>query len=248
MTDLESPSSPTRRMALMIDGDNAQPSLIDGVLAEAAKYGVLTVRRIYGDWTTPQMSSWKDALHVNAISADQAFANTPGKNATDIALIIEAMDLLHRGTVGGFCIVSSDSDFTRLAMRIREQGLFVMGIGRPDTPKSFVNACEVFVHTTNIGHKDDPQPTVRKPESGVDWVRYVRAAIEVADGHDGHIDGWAPLSAVGNYVRKLDPAFDARTFGHKTLSALIKSRPKSFEVRTTGKKDGPKHIEVKAIG
>ena len=248
MTDLESPSSPTRRMALMIDGDNAQPSLIDGVLAEAAKYGVLTVRRIYGDWTTPQMSSWKDALHVNAISADQAFANTTGKNATEIALIIEAMDLLHRGTVGGFCIVSSDSDFTRLAMRIREQGLFVMGIGRPDTPKSFVNACEVFVHTTNIGHKDDPQPTVRKPESGVDWVRYVRAAIEVADGHDGHIDGWAPLSAVGNYVRKLDPAFDARSFGHKTLSALIKSRPKSFEVRTTGKKDGPKHIEVKAIG
>ena len=102
MTDSEPSSSPTRRLALMIDGDNAQPSLIDGVLAEAAKYGVLTVRRIYGDWTTPQMSSWKDALHVNAISPHQQFAYTSGKNATDIALIIDAMDLLHLGAVGGF--------------------------------------------------------------------------------------------------------------------------------------------------
>lgn len=248
MTDSEPSSSPTRRLALMIDGDNAQPSLIDGVLAEAAKYGELTVRRIFGDWTTPQMSGWREALHDNAISADQAFAHTTGKNATDIALIIEAMDLLHRGTVGGFCIVSSDSDFTRLAMRIREQGLFVMGIGKPDTPKSFVKACEVFVHTTNIGRKDDSQATVRQAKKDVNWVRIVRAAIEVADGHDGQVDGWAPLSAVGNYMRKLDPAFDPRSFGHKTLSALIESRPKAFEVRTTGKKGGTKHVEVKAIG
>ena len=248
MTATEPSSSPTRRMALMIDGDNAQPSLIDGVLAEAAKYGVLTVRRIYGDWTTPQMSSWKDALHVNAISPHQQFAYTSGKNATDIALIIDAMDLLHLGAVGGFCIVSSDSDFTRLATRIREQGLFVMGIGRPETPKSFVSACEVFVHTTNIGQKDDSQATARKTASGVDWVRYVKTAIAATDGQDGRMDGWASLPAIGNYVRKLDPAFDARSFGHKTLSALIKSRPKAFEVRTTGKKGGTKHVEVKAIG
>ena len=130
-----------RAIALLIDGDNAQPKLIDGVLAESAKYGEITTRRIYGDWTTPQMSSWKGCLHSYAIQPIQQFRYTTGKNATDSALIIDAMDLLHQGTVGGFCIVSSDSDYTRLAMRIREQGLFVMGIGRSDTPKAFTNAC-----------------------------------------------------------------------------------------------------------
>lgn len=248
MTATEPSSSPTRRMALLVDGDNAQPSQIDGVLAEAAKYGMLTVRRIYGDWTTPQMSGWKEALHGNAIQPQQQFAYTTGKNATDIALIIDAMDLLHLGAVGGFCIVSSDSDFTRLATRIREQGLFVMGIGRPETPKSFVNACEVFVHTTNIGRKDDSQATPRQTKNGVDWVRTVRTAIEATDSLDGRVDGWASLSAVGSYIRELDPAFDARNFGHKTLSALVKSRPKSFEVRAVGKTDGVKRIDVKAIG
>ena len=144
-----------RAIALLTDGENAQPKLIDGVLAESAKYGEITTRRIYGDWTTPQMSSWKGCLHSYAIQPIQQFRYTTGKNATDSALIIDAMDLLHQGTVGGFCIVSSDSDYTRLAMRIREQGLFVMGIGRSDTPKAFTNACHVFVHTENLSIKDD---------------------------------------------------------------------------------------------
>ena len=122
--------SSSRNIAILIDGDNAQPSLIEHVLAETTKYGVVTTRRIYGDWTAPQMSGWKDALHSHAIQPIQQFRYTIGKNATDSALIIDAMDLLHSATVGGFCIVSSDSDYTRLATRVREQGFFVMGIGR----------------------------------------------------------------------------------------------------------------------
>ena len=130
--------SESRPIAMLIDGDNAQPSLIENALAETTKYGVVTTRRVwrvYGDWTTPQMSGWKDSLHSYAVQLMQQFRYTIGKNATDSALIIDAMDLLHGGTVGGFCIVSSDSDYTRLATRIREQGLFVMGVGRSNTPK-----------------------------------------------------------------------------------------------------------------
>ena len=241
-------SGAPRNIALLVDGDNAQPSLMAGVLAEAAKYGTITVRRIYGDWTTPQMSGWKKALHEDAFQPQQQFRYTTGKNATDSALIIEAMDLLHSGVAGGFCIVSSDSDFTRLATRIREQGLFVMGVGKPETPRSFVNACEVFVSTTNIAQGDGAQGA-RRREQGNDggWIPTARKAIEAADGSDGRMDGWAPLSAVGVYLRKLDPAFDPRSFGHKSLSALIKSRPKSFQTRTEGTTEGASVIHVKAV-
>ena len=155
-------SSDSRPIAILIDGDNAQPSLTEHVLAETAKYGVVTTRRIYGDWTTPQMSGWKEFLHNHAFQPAQQFRFTVGKNATDSALIIEAMDLLHAETVAGFCIVSSDSDYTRLATRIREQGLFVMGVGRSDTPKSFVNACEVFVYTENLSPKEGAWYTRRR--------------------------------------------------------------------------------------
>ena len=131
MTPPQELQDQTRNMALLIDGDNAQASLIANILAETAKYGTTTVRRVYGDWTTPQMAGWKKTLQTHALHPQQQFRHTSGKNATDSALIIDAMDLLHSGTIGGFCIVSSDSDFTRLATRIREQGLFVMGIGKP---------------------------------------------------------------------------------------------------------------------
>ena len=194
------------------------------------------------------MSGWKAALHEGAFQPQQQFAYTAGKNATDSALIIDAMDLLYSGVADGFCIVSSDSDFTRLAIRIRDQGLFVMGIGRPETPKSFVNACEVFVHTTNLIPESKPKPEPDKAIIQGDWIRTVKKAIEATDGHDGRMDGWAPLTAVGIYVRKLDPAFDPRSFGHKNLSALIGSRPKSFEMRTGKGKDDASVIEVKAIG
>ncbi len=140
----------TRKIALLIDGDNAQPSLIGQILTEAGKYGLVTIRRIYGDWTTVNMSGWKTALHDSAIQPIQQFRYTIGKNATDSAMIIDAMDILHGHLVDGFCIVSSDSDYTRLATRIREMGFFVMGIGKRSTPKAFVNGCNIFIYTENL--------------------------------------------------------------------------------------------------
>ena len=216
----------SRQIAMLIDGDNAQPSMLEHILAETAKYGVVTTRRIYGDWTTPNMNGWKDSLHSHAVQPAQQFRYTTGKNATDSALIIEAMDLLHAGTVSGFCIVSSDSDYTRLAMRIREQGLFAMGVGKSDTPKSFVNACEVFVYTENLSPKEKQKAQIASVESS-DWTQTIERAIEMADQDDG----WALLSAIGSYVRQLDPAFDPRTYHHKQLSQLVKSKPKKFETK-----------------
>ncbi len=225
---------------MLIDGDNAQPSLIEYILAETAKYGIVTTRRIYGDWTVPQMSKWKDSLHSYAVQPMQQFHYTVGKNATDSALIIDAMDLLHAGTVGGFCIVSSDSDYTRLATRIREQGLFVMGIGRSDTPKSFVNACEVFVYTENLSPQAERKAQVAKLASS-NWTQKVGRAIEMAVQDDS----WAFLGAVGSHLRQLDPAFDPRSYGYKQLSLLIKSCPELFETRESKIKGKTSLVHVK---
>ena len=159
----------TRKVALLIDGDNAQPSLIGQILAEAGKYGLVTIRRIYGDWTTVNMSGWKNALHDSAIQPIQQFRYTIGKNATDSAMIIDAMDILHGHLVDGFCIVSSDSDYTRLATRIREMGFFVMGIGKRSTPKAFVNGCNIFIYTENLvprGREPRDQREPRRRERG----------------------------------------------------------------------------------
>ena len=158
------------------------------MLAEAAKYGTVTTRRIYGDWTTPEMSGWKDSLHTHAVQPQQQFGYTKGKNSTDSALIIDAPDLLHSGTVGGFCIVSSDSDCTQLAPRIREQGLFVMGVGRAHMPEAFVKACEVFVYTENLApaaERTGPAPELSCP----DWTLLARRAVEMTSQDDG----WAFL-------------------------------------------------------
>ena len=233
-------SSNSRPIAILIDGDNAQPSLIEHILAETAKYGVVTTRRIYGDWTTPQMSGWKGSLHSYAVQPAQQFHYTVGKNATDSALIIEAMDLLHAGTVRGFCIVSSDSDYTRLATRIREQGLFVMGVGRSDTPKSFVSACDVFVYTENLSPEEERNAQVAELVSS-DWTELAVRAVEMATQDDG----WAFLGAVGSYLRQLDPAFDSRSYGHKQLSLLIKSRADLFEMRESKSRGGPSVIDVR---
>lgn len=229
-------------MAMLIDGDNAQPSLIKDVLAETAKYGVVTTRRIYGDWTSSQMGGWKESLQSHAIQPMQQFRYTVGKNATDSALIIDAMDLLHAGTVRGFCIVSSDSDYTRLATRIREAGLFVMGVGRSDTPKAFVNACEVFVYTENVSPQRKRSAKVTESDSS-DWTEMIARAIEMA----AQDDGWASLGSVGTYVRQLDPAFDPRSYGHRQLSLLIKSRPDLFQTRTSKSRGGPSPIHVKSL-
>lgn len=244
MTAPQGQSEETRNIALLIDGDNAQPSLIAQVLAETARYGTITVRRIYGDWTTPQMSGWKSQLHTHAVQPVQQFRYTTGKNATDSTLIIDAMDLLHSGMVRGFCIASSDSDYTRLATRIREHGLFVMGVGRKQTPKSFVNACEVFVYTENLAAQSKHGTPLQEDKDGSDWIETVRIAIDMG----AQDDGWASLASVGTYIRQLDPAFDPRSFGHKQLSVLVKSRPDFFKAKAFNTKDGPSHLRVRLVG
>src|SRR5689334_16110883 len=150
MTDEQIKSLGRTRIAMLIDGDNAQAGLLAQMLVEAGRHGQVTLRRIYGDWTTANMNSWKDTLNFHAFQPIQQFRYTIGKNATDSAMIIDAMDILHSNVVDGFCLVSSDSDYTRLATRIRETGIFVMGIGEKKTPKPFVNACDVFVYTENL--------------------------------------------------------------------------------------------------
>ena len=227
----------TRLLAMLIDGDNAKPKLLEHVLAETAKYGLVTIRRIYGDWTEPQMSKWKDALHSCAVQPVQQFRYTVGKNATDSALIIDAMDLLHSGSVSGFCIVSSDSDYTRLATRIRESGMFVMGVGRSKTPQSFVNACDLFVFTENLSPKKD-KGSRKKEKTHPKWTKQVVKAIEKAPQDDG----WALLANVGSNLRKLNPAFDSKTYGHSQLSQLIKTRQDLFEI--TGKP--PHRVKAKS--
>ncbi len=234
------------RMAMLIDGDNAQPSLVVKLLAEAGKYGAPTIRRIYGDWTTPQMNGWKECLNNHAIQPIQQFRYTVGKNATDSALIIDAMDLLHSGLVDGFCIVSSDSDYTRLATRIREEGIFVMGIGQSKTPKPFVNACNIFIFTENlIDNIDDRkiEEATKTDNNSQQRPNPVPLLLEafVMSSDD---NGWAHLGTMGLNLRQLDPSFDSRTFGYSQLSQLIKAHDDLFTIRQEDDK-GPSAVYVK---
>ena len=222
-------TSQPNHIALLVDGDNAQPSLIEPILTEVSKHGSITTRRIYGDWTTSEMSGWKKSLQTYAIQPIQQFRYTVGKNATDSALIIDAMDLLHAGAVDGFCIVSSDSDYTRLATRIREEGLFIMGIGRRQTPSSLVNACEVFVYTENLTLSEQTSVDQITDSQTSDWTTTMSLAIETAIETGTNEDGWIILSIVGVQIRKLDPAFDPRSYGYSRMSLLVKSRPDKFE-------------------
>ncbi len=241
----------SRRLAVLIDGDNAQASLVNKILSEASKYGTVTVKRNYGDWTTPNMGSWKNTLNTYAIQPIQQFRYTVGKNATDSAMIIDAMDLLYSGTVDAFCLVSSDSDYTRLATRIREKGFFVMGIGQKKTPRPFVNACDVFVYTENLAPKKSTKSrtgtkkssTITKESPKPTPIPLLKQAFENAVGEDG----WAFLGTLGHHLRQLDPGFDARTYGHSQLSLLIRAYPKSFEVREVEVADGNSSIYVKMI-
>ncbi len=237
-----------KRIAMLIDGDNAQPSLFGEMIAEAGKYGLITIRRIYGDWTTTNMKSWKEILNIHAIQPMQQFRYTTGKNATDSAMIIDAMDTLYEGVVSGFCLVSSDSDYTRLATRIREKGFFVMGIGKRSTPRAFVNACEVFVYTENLPTEADASklslPSTQKEvaEEGLpDPLPLIKNAFDVSVQEDG----WAFLAVVGNRLRQLDPSFDARTYGYKQLSQLIRSYASEFEMREEKSQGGPSLIYLK---
>jgi hypothetical protein len=250
VANLTSPAG-TRRIGMLIDGDNAQPSLTDKMLAETSKYGLVTIRRIYGDWTASNMGGWKDVLQTYAIQPIQQFRYTTGKNATDSAMIIDAMDLLYSGAIDGFCLVSSDSDYTRLATRIREKGIFVMGIGKKTTPRAFVNACDVFVYTQNLIPEDNGQKNAvgqRKPAAGApaeaatpDPLPLLRSAFDLA----AQDDDWAFLGTLGHHLRQLDPGFDSRTYGYKQLSLLIRAYPKIFSIKEVKSPDGNSVISVK---
>lgn len=207
----------TIKLAVLIDADNAQASLVAELLAEVAKFGVASIKRAYGDWTTTNLKQWKEHLNKHAIQPIQQFSYTTGKNATDASLIIDAMDILHENSLDGFCLISSDSDFTRLATRIRESGLTVYGFGEKKTPEAFIAACDKFVFTEilrekkDIENKDESYNTELKP--------IVLSAINAVSKDDG----WARLSTVGGYINKNNPSFDSRNYGYEKLGKLIRN-------------------------
>ncbi|MFV0375145.1 NYN domain-containing protein [Microbacterium sp.] len=214
-------------LAVLVDADNVSPSRIGAVLAEIAQYGTASVKRIYGDWTKSNLRSWKEPAADHVIQPIQQFDNTAGKNATDSALIIDAMDLLYTRRFQGFCIVSSDSDFTRLASRIREEGVTVYGFGERKTPEAFRNACDQFTYLDVLEESDttdDEAPRTRVPGSKLrqdaKLVSSLRGAVETASDDD---DGWARLGAVGQLMRKQHPDFDSRNWGYAKLSDLVKA-------------------------
>jgi uncharacterized LabA/DUF88 family protein len=211
------------RLAVLIDADNASAKIADGLFEEIAKIGEASVRRIYGDFSSTRSKAWADILSKHAIIPQQQFAYTTGKNASDITLVIDAMDLLHSGRFDGFCLVSSDSDFTRLAARIREQGVGVFGFGEQKTPESFRQTCSRFIYTENLlpsapANEQEATPTTKSlqpPSAAVPIIRKVIAQMESEDG-------WVPLGAVGNQLANLASDFDPRTFGYRKLSDLVR--------------------------
>jgi uncharacterized LabA/DUF88 family protein len=209
------------RLAVLIDADNASAKISDGLFEEIAKLGEASVRRIYGDFSNARSKGWSDVLAKHAIIPQQQFAYTTGKNASDITLVIDAMDLLHSGRFDGFCLVSSDSDFTRLAARIREQGLDVYGFGEQKTPESFRQACRRFIYTENLlpgapANVETPgAKPLRPPREAIPIIERV---IEQMDTEDG----WVPLGAVGTQLGNLASDFDSRTFGFRKLSDLVR--------------------------
>ena len=205
------------RLAVLIDADNISAKDADNVLLEIAKYGTPTVKRAYGDWTTQNLASWKPVLPRHAIQPMQQFANTSGKNATDSALIIDAMDLLYTGNLEAFALVSSDSDFTRLATRIRESGATVYGLGQRKTPESFRAACDRFIFVEVL--RGAPEPD--EPELDLPDLRTLMTKAVDSTSQD---DGWASMGAVGNYLNNTDASFDARNYGFPKLSSLARAQ------------------------
>ena len=222
------------KLAVLIDGDNIPSKYIKEMMEEIAKYGTPTVKRIYGDWTSPHVTKWKNVLLENAITPIQQYAYTTGKNATDSAMIIDAMDILYAGGVDGFCLVSSDSDFTKLATRLREAGMHVYGIGEKKTPNPFIVACDKFIYL-EILHKNDDNEKGEKGESNKNNLDKITPKVlrllknSVSDAADE--DGWAFLGDVGSLILKKQANFDSRNFGFEKLTPLFKSL-KEFEIET----------------
>lgn len=214
-----------QKIALLVDGDNAQAKVMDLILEEASKYGKVTIRRVYGDWTTQHMNHWKGLLNEMAFNPIQKFSYTTGKNSTDSALIIDAMDILHADLVDGFCIVSSDSDYTGLAKRIREAGIFVMGIGEQKTPSAFVKSCEIFTYVENLVPKTEvpekKEAVKKQKEKSSLSMKLVNKAYDMSINESNE----AYISTLGINIRKLDPSFDVRTYGCKTLTQFFSKLP-----------------------
>lgn len=240
------------KLAVLIDADNIPYSNIKGMLDEIAKLGTPTIKRIYGDWTKPTVSGWKPALLKHAITPIQQYSYTTGKNATDSAMIIEAMDILHSDKVDGFCLVSSDSDFTRLATRLRESGMLVIGIGEKKTPNPFIVACDKFIYIEIIGSEKiqevkKTKASVSSESSKVDlidqkFIQLLKRSIDdISDD-----SGWAFLAELGSLIMKKKPDFDPRNYGFSKLTPLIKSLHNDFEIdeRDAGKQH-IKHIYVR---
>jgi len=220
------PNNLNSSLAVLIDADNANPAIVEGLLAEVAKLGTASVKRIYGDWTTPNLGQWKTVLLEHSIQPIQQFRYTTGKNATDSAMIIDAMDLLYTGHFSGFCLVSSDSDFTRLASRIRESGKCVYGFGEKKTPRPFVSACDRFIYTEVFANKseDQKEPSLiprntKELRGDATLMNLLRSAIEACSDESG----WAQLGPVGNFISKTANDFDPRNYGFIKLSELIKA-------------------------
>jgi len=231
------------RLAVLIDADNSQPSIIAGLMDEIAAYGIASVKRIYGDWTDVKLKGWKQVLLEHGLHPMQQFAYTTGKNATDSAMIIDAMDLLYTKNFDGFCIVSSDSDFTRLASRIRESGIKVYGFGEQKTPKSFIGACDKFVYTENL-RRTAAQNGVNVPKIKYDQkalVSLVRNAVEDTVNEAG----WSYLGAIGQNLVNKSPEFDPRSYGYKKLLDLIEGL-EEFELKYSDPLSGSQAIHVRS--
>lgn len=234
--DLRSP-----RLAVLIDADNTSPRIADGLFEEIAQVGEASVRRIYGDFSQGRSKGWADILAKHAIIPQQQFAYTTGKNASDITLVIDAMDLLHSGRFDGFCLVSSDSDFTRLAARIREQGVDVFGFGEQKTPESFRQACRRFIYTENLV-PDAAANVASATKQALQPANRAKSIIKKAILQMETEDGWAPLGAVGTQLANLAPDFDPRTFGCRKLSDLVRETG-AFDIDRLD--SGPLRIRVK---
>ena len=234
------------KLAVLIDADNASPSIVKGLTSEISKYGVPVVSRVYGDWTQPQLNSWKQVLLEHAIQPVQQFRYTTGKNSTDSAMIIDAMDLLYSSRFQGFCLVSSDSDFTRLASRIREEGLRVYGFGEKKTPRAFVSACDKFIFTEILRQPDKSHPEVRRKttdelRADTTLVELLSSVVEsVADE-----SGWADHGTVGNRIAQQFPDFDSRNYGYAKLSGLIEATQLFDLDKRATREEGPIRVLVR---
>lgn len=221
----------SKKIAILVDGDNAQARLLEHTLEEVSKYGKVTIRRIYGDWTIPQMNSWKELLNDLSFTPIQKFNYTTGKNSTDSSLIIDAMDILYGEKVDGFCIVSSDSDYTGLAKRIRESGIFVMGIGEKKTPNAFVQSCEIFTYTETLAPEEEETTKTKKTTTQRSKakkedkklynkeLRLIDKAFDMSVGEDDE----TYISVIGANLRKLNSSFDARNYGFRNLTELFRN-------------------------